>query len=274
MPGHSFFIEKDDPFNLNAFKGPVEPVAIITPTATPSPIPLIVTPVATPVPAPVQMPELILQEQLQADIGVVVLIDAVVDLVQEHPVGIMNPVEIVQETIRTFRPPPAPVHVERPPIPRIVAQPSPPEPKFELIPIVPEPAPPEVFEPIGGMVFEPAAPVQPAAPPPSMGERSNMADGMMPFFGIPHNTPMEPPPEIVAYTWNTGTAIFYRLINGKIAVRKKNGVWKMWYPPKMLVISRNPRLNQFNRAAAKLEKISKRLEKSFKSTKRTRSKST
>jgi len=131
-----------------------------------------------------------------------------------------------------------------------------------------------------GYDFGPSAAPAPApAPAPPPGPRYEprsrpMANGhgLMPFFGIAYDTPEEPPADIVAYTWNTGTAIFYRLIDGKIAVRKKNGVWKIYRPPKMLVISNKPRLPDFNRAVTKLGRMSDRLEKSFKTMNKTRKK--
>ena len=94
---------------------------------------------------------------------------------------------------------------------------------------------------------------------------------IMPFFGIDYDTPMRPPENIVAYSWVTNKYApedeqirFFRLINGKIAVRRKNGVWKMWTPKKMIVVSNNPRLGQFNRASKKIITLSKKLDKNFK----------
>lgn len=93
----------------------------------------------------------------------------------------------------------------------------------------------------------------------------------MPFFGIDYDTPMRPPDNIIAYSWVTNKYApedeqirFFRLINGKIAVRRKNGVWKMWTPKKMIVLSSNPRLGQFNRASKKIITLSKKLDKNFK----------
>lgn len=59
----------------------------------------------------------------------------------------------------------------------------------------------------------------------------------------------------VAYTWNTGTAKFYRLQSGKIAVQRKNGLWKVYRPKKHIVISTNPRMS----AISKLERTHKRV---------------
>lgn len=65
----------------------------------------------------------------------------------------------------------------------------------------------------------------------------------------------------VAYSWSTGTAVFFRLMDGRIAVQKKNGVWKIYRPKKHIVLSTNPRLNQlrkFDRAYSRLNKIVKK----------------
>lgn len=40
----------------------------------------------------------------------------------------------------------------------------------------------------------------------------------------------------IAYSWNTGTAEFHRLTNGKIGTVKRNGVWKEWRPYRPVVI--------------------------------------
>ena len=62
----------------------------------------------------------------------------------------------------------------------------------------------------------------------------------------------------VAYSWSTGTAVFFRLMDGRIAVQKKNGVWKLYRPKKHIVLSTNPRLSQlrkFDRAYSRLNKM-------------------
>ena len=65
----------------------------------------------------------------------------------------------------------------------------------------------------------------------------------------------------VAYSWTTGTAVFFRLMDGRIAVQKKNGVWKIYRPKKHIVLSTNPRLSQlkkFDRAYSRLNKMVKK----------------
>jgi len=69
------------------------------------------------------------------------------------------------------------------------------------------------------------------------------------------------PREWIAYTWDTGTAIFYRLIDGRIAVQRKNGTWKVYRAKKHIVISSNPRIGTFNKAAKRFDKLEKRLTK-------------
>ncbi len=62
----------------------------------------------------------------------------------------------------------------------------------------------------------------------------------------------------VAYSWSTGTAVFFRLMDGRIAVQRKNGVWKIYRPKKHIVLSTNPRLSQlrkFDRAYSRLNKM-------------------
>lgn len=62
----------------------------------------------------------------------------------------------------------------------------------------------------------------------------------------------------IAYSWATGTAVFFRLTDGRIAVQKKNGVWKIYRPKKHIVLSTNPRLSQlrkFDRAYTRLNKM-------------------
>lgn len=59
----------------------------------------------------------------------------------------------------------------------------------------------------------------------------------------------------IAYSWNTGTAIFYRLRDGRIAVQKKNGVWKVYRPKKPLVLYANPRVGTLIKADQKINRL-------------------
>lgn len=63
----------------------------------------------------------------------------------------------------------------------------------------------------------------------------------------------------VAYEWDTKTAHFYRLTDGRIAVQRRNGLWKIYRPAKHIVISHNPRVGTLMRADARLNKLVKGL---------------
>ena len=67
--------------------------------------------------------------------------------------------------------------------------------------------------------------------------------------------PGGPPGLQVAYTWNTGTAVFYRLTDGRIAVQRKNGVWKFYRPQKHIVVPRNPRIGTLLRADRRIDRL-------------------
>lgn len=57
--------------------------------------------------------------------------------------------------------------------------------------------------------------------------------------------------------WNTGTATFYRLANGKIGTVKRNGVWKEWRPYRPVVIPRKWNTRSMGRVARSLERQKK-----------------
>jgi len=59
----------------------------------------------------------------------------------------------------------------------------------------------------------------------------------------------------VAYSWNTGTAEFHRLADGRIAVQRKNGTWKVYRPSKHIVVSRNPRVGTLIRADKRIDRL-------------------
>jgi len=65
----------------------------------------------------------------------------------------------------------------------------------------------------------------------------------------------------VAYSWNTGTATFYRLIDGRIAVQKRNGVWKVYWPARHIVVPRNPRIGTLLRADRRIDRMMKGIHK-------------
>jgi len=70
-----------------------------------------------------------------------------------------------------------------------------------------------------------------------------------------------PPRNIVVKTWTTGTANFARLLDGRIAVQKKDGTIKTYRPQKHIVIPRNPRVGTLIRADKRLKRLVKGLKK-------------
>jgi len=67
-------------------------------------------------------------------------------------------------------------------------------------------------------------------------------EGFIPGTMVPLGGPglPEPPAAMVAKEWSTGTAQFYMLIDGRIAVySKKKKRWKIYRPQKMAVIGKN-----------------------------------
>jgi len=77
-----------------------------------------------------------------------------------------------------------------------------------------------------------------------------------------------PPGTTVVKVWNTGTAQFARLLDGRIAVQKKDGTIKVYRPQKHIVIPRNPRVGTLIRADKRLERLTKGLRKVVRSGKR------
>jgi len=83
-------------------------------------------------------------------------------------------------------------------------------------------------------------------------------DGVIPGTNIPLGGPFlaEPPAEMIAKEWNTGTAQFYQLIDGRIAVySKKKKTWKAYRPAKHIVVSKNPRMGTLLRASSRIDKL-------------------
>lgn len=70
-----------------------------------------------------------------------------------------------------------------------------------------------------------------------------------------------PPGETVVKVWDTGTAKFARLADGRIAVQKKDGTIKTYRPQKHIVIPRNPRVGTLIRADKRLKRLVKGLKK-------------
>jgi len=59
------------------------------------------------------------------------------------------------------------------------------------------------------------------------------------------------------YSWSTGTAVFYRLQNGKIGTWKKDGVWKEWRPYKPVVIPKKWSSKSMGRVSRALKRQQK-----------------
>lgn len=69
------------------------------------------------------------------------------------------------------------------------------------------------------------------------------------------------PGDWIAYSWDTGTATFYRLIDGRIAVQRRNGIWKVYRPQKHIVVPRNPRIGTLIRADKRVGRMLNSLKK-------------
>jgi len=72
---------------------------------------------------------------------------------------------------------------------------------------------------------------------------------------------MLPAKDTVVKVWTTGTANFARLVDGRIAVQKKDGTIKVYRPQKHIVIPRNPRVGTLIRADKRLKRLTKGLRK-------------
>lgn len=82
--------------------------------------------------------------------------------------------------------------------------------------------------------------------------------------GIPLGGPglAEPPAEMVAKEWSTGTAQFYQMLDGRIAVySKKKRRWKVYRPSKHIVVPRNPRIGTLLRADKRTDRLMARIGK-------------
>jgi len=65
--------------------------------------------------------------------------------------------------------------------------------------------------------------------------------------------------EVPVKKWYTGTATFYLMNTGRIAVQKKNGVWKVYRPARHIVLSRNPRVGNLMKAERRFVSLTKGL---------------
>lgn len=62
--------------------------------------------------------------------------------------------------------------------------------------------------------------------------------GLIPGFGLPDggSMPTSVPGVMIIGSWNANGVRFYRLSDGKLAVQRKNGSWKVWRPKKPIVL--------------------------------------
>lgn len=70
------------------------------------------------------------------------------------------------------------------------------------------------------------------------------------------------PAGAIVKRWSTGTAVFYKLADGRIAAQRKDGSFRIYRPKKHIVVSSNPRVGTLLRADARLDKLVKGLSKS------------
>jgi len=100
--------------------------------------------------------------------------------------------------------------------------------------------------------------------------------GIIPGFGFPDGSPAQLPNAVIVGNWTANGVKFYRLSDGKIAVQRKNGTWKVWRPKKPIVLYSNGagNLKTFLRADSALDKQAKRLKKALNRRAPTRKRST
>jgi len=87
----------------------------------------------------------------------------------------------------------------------------------------------------------------------------------VPGTGIPLVGPgqIEPPAQLVAKEWaGIGGSRFYLLVNGRVVVRKRNGVYKLIKRPRMIHMkASNPRLGDVARASKVIKRVAKAVKK-------------
>lgn len=100
--------------------------------------------------------------------------------------------------------------------------------------------------------------------------------GIIPNFGFPDGSPAQLPNAVIVGQWTANGVRFYRLSDGKIAVQRKNGTWKVWRPKKPIVLYAGgaSNLKTFLRADSALDKQAKRLKKALNRRAPTRKRST
>ena len=81
------------------------------------------------------------------------------------------------------------------------------------------------------------------------------------------------PAGAIAKSWHTGTARFYMLTDGRIAVQRKNGTWKVYRPAKHIVVPRNPRIGTLIKADKRIDTMMKGLTRRLPANRRKTSRS-
>jgi len=79
-------------------------------------------------------------------------------------------------------------------------------------------------------------------------QKGDLMPGGVPATYMPFN------PDLIVSGWTTGTANFYRLMTGEIAVQKKNGVWKVYRPYRPVVVPRKWDAKAMSRVATALKR--------------------
>ena len=86
---------------------------------------------------------------------------------------------------------------------------------------------------------------------------------LLPAVGGPDDPLTESILALTVSTWNANGVTFHRLVDGRLAVRNKHGVWKQWRPKKPIVIMPTGQVNLIDlvRADNAIQKQSKKLAK-------------
>jgi len=67
--------------------------------------------------------------------------------------------------------------------------------------------------------------------------------------------------DAIVNSWTANGVPFVQAADGRIAVQRKNGTVKVYRPPKMIVVSRNPRIGTLLRAHKRIDKLMKGIQK-------------
>ena len=95
-----------------------------------------------------------------------------------------------------------------------------------------------------------------------------------PSRGVPFTPGTVVPTDSITHTWIANGVPFAQLADGRVMVRKKNGVIKTFRRPKPIVLGRNPGIRDISRAYKKIDTLLKVMRKHFPAQKtRTQSRS-